>query len=80
MYKFYEMCKKGVRIAMLQICTNFNDNDMMIETFIKLMRISQTKVGFTFYSLKVIFTLLYNSLLSKFIQYLPLFYQIVFKY
>jgi len=41
--KFYEMCKKGVRIATLQICTNFNDNDMMIETLIKLMKISQTK-------------------------------------
>lgn len=56
--KFYEMCKKGVRIATLQICTNFNDNDMMIETLIKLMKISQTKVVFTFSCFKVIF--LYN--------------------
>ena len=50
MCKFYEMCEKGVRISTLQICTNFNDNDMMIETFIKLMgKLNQTKVVFTFF-------------------------------
>ena len=40
MSKLYQMCKKGLHnLFVLNISTNFKENDMMIETLIKIMKL-----------------------------------------
>ena len=45
MCKLYEMCKKGVRFTTLKLSSNLKENDLMVETFIKTMRLNQTHVS-----------------------------------
>ena len=47
MNKLYQMCKKGFyRYIFLLISTNFEENDIMIETLIKIMKLKTVSCAF----------------------------------
>ena len=49
MSKLYQMCKKGInRYFALNISTNFEENDMMIEILIKIMKLRTVSCVFYF--------------------------------